>query len=467
MPCPVAKRGLSSLICAAWRLITGLLLVTPVATAAVSGGGIVITGISGRVQAMAIDGLGRLVTVGYPSQITGFTSQITGYALTRFNSDGTPDSSFGNAGVVSTDFSNEGHATMAYAIAVDKFGRIVVAGESYPLGKPFENSDFLLARYNSDGTLDSGFGIGGVVRTEISGGGSNDSAHSVAIDAFGRIVAAGFSGPPSKPALARYNSDGSLDGTFGIGGIVVTGSCGGASGSGVHAVTIDSIGRIVTAGTCYNSFMLARYSTGGALDESFGGGGIAVIPSIGGSGGSEFAAAVAIDGMGRIVAGGEANTVSGVSGNIATSFGLVRCNSDGTLDTTFGSGGILTTHLSGDGIARDDYAAAIMLDYLGRIVAVGGCPSDCGAFEFEVARYNSDGSLDTTFGAGGIVVTQLGNAGSNNLSQAVAIDALGRIVAAGSSDDYAALVRYNPDGTLDRSFDSPLTPWRHGHPRPR
>jgi uncharacterized delta-60 repeat protein len=140
------------------------------------------------------------------------------------------------------------------------------------------------------------------------------------------------------------------------------------------------------------------------------------------------------------------------------SFALVRSNPDGTLDASFGNGGVVTTHISGNGPGRDDSVAGMAIGSLGRIVAVGVCPWDCGPFDFELARYNSDGSLDATFGNGGIVTTHVGPYGSVDSSQAVSIDGLGRIVVAGYSDagdPHLVLARYNPDGSLDNTFGEP------------
>jgi uncharacterized delta-60 repeat protein len=133
----------------------------------------------------------------------------------------------------------------------------------------------------------------------------------------------------------------------------------------------------------------------------------------------------------------------------------VRCNSDGTLDASFGNGGVVTTHISGIGPAGDDSVAGMVIDSLGRIVAVGVCPGDCGTFDFELARYNSDGTLDATFGNGGIVTTA---PGYDNSSNAIAIDSLGRIVVAGYVDDDSVLARYNSDGSLDNTFGNAIVP---------
>ena len=356
-----------------------------------------------------------------------------------------------SGGLVMTDISGR-----AYAMVIDSLGRIVTAGDG-----------FKLTRYNSDGSLDTTFGHGGVVTTDITRAGRYDQARALAIDSLGRIVVAGFtqaftrSGKVSDPsavgpfnmALARYNSDGFLDATFGNGGIVITYILPSfPNGSYADAVAIDNVDRIVVAGSSNNVFTLARYNSDGTLDNTFGGDGIVTIANIGDSDGlPKWAATVAVDSLGRIVAAGAAGTFVGYSG-LHFSFALVRCNSDGTLDDSFGNGGMVTTHLSGDGPARDDSVAGIVIDSLGRIVAVGHCPWDCGNFDFELARYNSDGTLDATFGNGGLVTTHLGSPPTNNSSQALSIDSVGRIVVAGSSEDDLALARYNSDGSLDNTF---------------
>jgi uncharacterized delta-60 repeat protein len=137
---------------------------------------------------------------------------------------------------------------------------------------------------------------------------------------------------------------------------------------------------------------------------------------------------------------------------------VARVNSDGTLDASFGDGGAVTTHISGNGPGRQDVVAGMVIDSLGRIVTVNVCPSDCGTFDFEMARYNSDGSLDTTFGNGGTLISHVGPAGSVDSSQAATIDSLGRIVVVGYSDSVVpqtVLARYNPDGSLDNTFGGP------------
>jgi uncharacterized delta-60 repeat protein len=420
----------------AWRTLVGLLLFANLAGFAEASGDLV------------IDSLGRIVTAG-----------STGRALllARYNSDGSPDASLGsNGGLVITDVA--GADVGGSAIALDRLGRIVVAGVSQRRVTSYYDtdflldSDFLLTRYNSDGSLDTSFGNGGLVITDLSGG-SSDWLRAVVIDSLGRIVVTGSTTPLVRPgaathpsiALARYTSEGLLDASFGNGGIVTTDIDGRASGA--RGVDIDNLGRITVAGYSYGGITLARYNSDGSLDSNFGNANGVEITNIGDSG----AATVAIDSLGRIVAAGAVYTSVGASGK-HFSFALARCNSDGTLDASFGNGGIVTTHISGDGPGRDDSVVGIIIDSLGRIVAVGGCPWDCGKFDFELARYNSDGALDAAFGNGGIVTTHFGVTGSQDSAGAVSMDSLGRLVVVGNAEDDSVLVRYNPDGSLDNTF---------------
>jgi uncharacterized delta-60 repeat protein len=441
------------------RPLVGLLLFVGVAGFTEASAGVVITDIGVENTAVVIDSLGRIVTAGgTPSPATGFEALL----MARYNADGSLDTTFGNGGLVTTDLTGFCIAIDGRAVAIDKLGRIIVAGSSIRLPKSLTGvfvltSDFLVIRYNSDGSLDGTFGDGGIVTTNIGGRGCSHISR-VAIDSLGKIVVGGTATAcvppvtwgPSSMALARYNSDGSLDAAFGDGGIVTT-DVGGHGQSGIGGVAIDSLGRIVVAGSSSGTFMLARYNADGSLDNTFGGdSGIVAITNIGGIRGPEYAATVAMDSLGRIIAGGEAATRVN-----HFDFALVRCNSDGSLDTSFGNGGTVTTRISGDGINIDDSAAkAIVIDSLGRIIGVGVCPSDCGAFDFELARYNSDGSLDNTFGNGGLVTNHFGDAFSGNSSNAIAIDSLGRIVVAGFGGG-VALARYNPDGSLDNTFGEP------------
>jgi uncharacterized delta-60 repeat protein len=322
----------------------------------------------------------------------------------------------------------------AYAVAVQADGKIVTAGTS-GLG------DFALARYNPDGSLDPSFGAGGMVTTDIGAGGF-DAAYSVALQADGKIVAAGTTAPRGyccQFGLARYNPDGSLDASFDGDGKVTTNFGG---NSPAFAVAVQPDGKIVAVGSTYNpyplidDFALARYNGDGSLDPTFGTGGMVTTDF----GGIDRGEGVAIQTDGKIVAAG--------SGGLSDDFALARYNGDGSLDPTFGTGGKVTTDF---GSSDRAYDVAIQKD--GKIVAVGFSAPN--VVDFAVARYNPDGTLDASFGTDGKVTTDF-SGGSDDRAAAVAIQPDGRIVAAGfSSFNFRtefALTRYNPDGVLDAGF---------------
>jgi len=399
---------------------------------------------------------GASVKVGSTVQISGttannFTSPVV-YTVTAANAtrqdytvtvtvsplSGSLDTGFGTGGKVTTPIGSGNDYALALGIQSD--GKIVAAGYSSNGSK----YNFALVRYSTDGSLDTTFGAGGIVTTPIGSG--HDVANALGIQSDGRIVAAGYSynGSNYDFALVRYNTDGSLDATFGAGGIVTTPV--GSDEDIAYALVIQSDGRIVAAGSSFNSgsnkhdIALVRYNANGALDTGFGTGGI-VTTTVGSI--NDYAYALGIQSDGRIVAAGSSYNGSNYD------FALVRYNTNGTLDTGFGTGGIVTTPVR----SGNDYAHALSIQPDGRIVAAGS--SDNGIkYDFALVRYNINGTLDTGFGTGGIVITTIGS--GFDIAYALGIQPDGRIVAAGSSNNGSnfdfALVRYNANGTRDTGF---------------
>src|SRR5438552_119633 len=368
------------------------------------------------------------------------------------------------------------------ALAVQADGKIVAAGQAGSSG-----SEFALARFNRNGTLDPGFGTAGEVTT-LLGSSANSAARGVAIQADGKILVAGFAGPGGSQefALARYNPNGSLDATFGdpvspIGpqppqplrsGSVLTNPGGNASATSV-AVTPD--GKIIVAGAVQPSafssasdFALVRYNADGSLDTTFGTGGIVTTKLGDFDAGANTILIVPAGQVGnlppqpgdyKIVAAGHTSTSGG-----NFNFALVRYNAAGTLDTTFGDpitgtvppgqtgqsplSGVVTTNF---GQLDDIHDAVLQGD--GKIVAVGSTFIG-GKVELALARYHNDGSLDTTFGTAGQVTTDLG--GVNQSANSVVIQPDGKLVVAGvyapngPSDFF--LARYLSSGSLDATF---------------
>ena len=392
-------------------------------------------------RGVAIQADGKIVAAGVaicPPCATPFTPHL--FAVARYNRDGSLDPTFDGDGKVTTDF--DAREDEAFAVAIQGDGKIIAAGSAFGP----EAQDFALARYNPDGSLDVTFGGDGMVTSDFAGG--NDRARAVAIQADGKIVVAGVAfsaaclpcdGPASDNfALARYNPDGSLDPTFGFVGRQVTDfDVGGPDEA--RGVAIQADGKIVAAGVAIcdpcvlpvtplpHDFALARYTADGSLDPSFDGDGKVKTDF----GGPDEANAVAIQREGEIVAAGSATHSSG-----ALLFALARYKGDGALDMTFDGDGRVTTM-----VASDDEARGVAIQRDGKIVAVGlACNLCIAGPDFGLARYNTNGSLDTVFGGGdGQVTTDFGGFDHAN---AVALQSDGKIVAAGFSVGDFALARY-------------------------
>ncbi len=324
------------------------------------------------------------------------------------------------------------------ALAIQSDGKIVMAG----YGFNGLNHDFVAARYLTDGTPDKSFAGVGKVLTPI--GQENDLAHAMAIQPDGKIILAGFvwNNNHSDFALIRYNSDGSLDKQFNRKGIVVTAV--GAGNDFAYAVAVQPDGKILAAGHSENEgdFDLAvvRYHSDGSLDTSFGASGKAFV-SLGRQ--ADICQAIALQPDSKIL-------IVGYSGEgFENDFALARLNPDGTLDTTFGTAGKVITHI------RDGHncANAVTLQPDGGIILAGFSSAESGV-DFALARYTSTGQLDQAFNESGIVITDIG--GKADVCQAVTLQSDAKIVVAGHSQsgdkfDFA-MARYNADGSLDASF---------------
>src|SRR5262249_47672992 len=288
---------------------------------------------------------------------------VVDFALARYNSNGTIDTSFGTGGTVTTVFDFPGSFDRVFTIVQQPDGKFVAVGSTVNL---FAN--FALARFNANGTLDASFGTGGIVTT---GFGVSAEATSAVVQSAGKIVAAGYAnlGGGDDFALVRYNSDGTLDTSFGTGGKVTTAFLSqGFSLAQANSVAVQPDGRIVAAGNAEGGggfdFALARYNSNGTLDASFGTGGQVTTAFL--SQGISLAQAnsVAVQPDGRIVAAGNAK----VGGR--TRLASARYNSNGTLDTSFGTSGKVTTDFAGTKDVPSE-PSAIALQGDGKIVVMG------------------------------------------------------------------------------------------------
>jgi uncharacterized delta-60 repeat protein len=349
------------------------------------------------------------------------------------------DPTFGTGGLVTTDFGGRGDFGLAVALQSD--GKIVAAGNSSAVG--VFSVSFALARYNTNGSLDSTFGSSGTVLTSF--GGNLSAAFDVAVQPDGKIVVVGVAGSGAAGSdfgIARYSATGTLDPTFGTGGLVTTDFGGGSDQA--NGVALQPDGKIVVVGPLQGKFGVARYNPDGSLDSTFGSGGKVITdasPSFDGA----FDVAVW---NGKIVVGGG----TGLFASGASDFQLVRYDSDGTLDSSFGGSGIVTTDF---GASDNIFGIAVTAD--GKITAAGGTKG-ASPGDFAVARYNSDGSLDSTFDGDGKATTDF-SADSDDVGEGVVVQPTGSITVAGiagsgSPGTAFAVVRYTATGNLDTAFGS-------------
>ena len=421
---------------------------------------------------------------------------LLGMAASAHAAPGDLDSSFsGDGKIVESALAS----SFANAVAIQADGKIVVAGS---LG-----GDFIVARYNTNGTLDTSFSGDGIVVTDFGGSGT-DAVNAIAIQSDGKIVVAGNAGLANnaRVGVARYNTNGTLDNTFSGDGLFTMDFVG-AAGGAARGVAIQADGKIVIVGSSGSDFAIARLNTNGTLDTSFGpqpstgivtkdfgsanesASAVAILPdgrivvagstSIGsrevfawdyfstggipqnigpdldstgtpingarhtsfGGGVSATPTSMAIQADGKVVLVGSATFTTGVPGAVDRFMVIARYNVDGTMDTTFDSDGI-----RGVDFDAFSFASGVAVQADGKIVVVGHVEESLNGVvntKFAVARFNTNGSLDLTFSGDGRLTTDF-SATTRDSADAVAIQKSdGRIVVVGSSDSHIALARYH------------------------
>jgi uncharacterized delta-60 repeat protein len=353
------------------------------------------------------------------------------------------DLTFDSDGKVTTDFT--GGNDLGRSVVIQQDGKLIVVGRMF--NSTNSDTDFGVARYNTDGSLDMNFGVGGKVSTDFAA--NDDEAFAVALQTDGKIVVAGSSfsnGGTYDFALVRYNFDGSLDQSFGTGGKVATDFAGDSDEA--RAVAIQSDGKIVAAGSMFNTssgsdFAVARYQPDGSLDSSFG---------FNGKVNTDFFSNDFDEGYAVLMQPDEKIVVVGRRSNgTDLDIAMARYNPDGSLDDSLSNDGLVITDITG----QDDGAFGVAYQTDGKLVVVGSTVSG-GTYDFLVARYTNDGHLDNTFSFDGIVITDFGAPFDEAIAATIQND--GKIIVAGYSNSGAdgdfALARYESDGTPDVTFDN-------------
>ncbi|MEP7143351.1 MAG: T9SS type A sorting domain-containing protein [Ferruginibacter sp.] len=384
-------------------------------------------------NSLALQTNGKIVVAGYTLNGT-----YTDFAIARFNVDGSPDTSFDSDGLLTTDFTSSDD--YAGSLAIQSDDKIIVAGYSY-IYSPETEQQIAVARYNPDGGLDNSFSDNGKLSGDNKQG--YTSFNATAIQTDGKIVAAGstWNGSNYDFAIARYNTNGSLDNTFSNDGKQTTDF--GGTDSAI-SIKIQPDGKIVVGGNCGNKFAIARYNANGTADNTFSDDGKQVISM----GFADVCQSIALQTDGKIVVAGYTFTDTNYD---SAFFAIARLNSNGTLDNTFSDDGKQLTDFD----SSPSFAASVAIQKDGKIV-VGGRSYLNNQNNFSLARYNNDGSLDNSFSQDGKQNNVFGPDGYNGQSLAIQND--GKIILAGYSEEASgnsssfALARYKTNGDLDSIF---------------
>ena len=382
-------------------------------------GGSVVTGIEGGAKAIVVRADGKI--------LVGGTGQRTELTVMRFDATGALDSSFGSQGISRTSPSNSSNGCEYRALAEQPDGRFIAGGKAVVASSgPLLQ---VVARYLATGTLDPTFGQGGFAFLPNVRG----TAKAVVIQPDGSIVTAGTDdSAPTRATLVRYDANGVLDPAFGIGGIVAVtppGACGGCGD--LRSLILLPNGQLIAGGTTvqsdpimqtYGDFFLARFNGDGSIDPAFGINGFAATDF---DGGPDELYGVVRQPDGKLVAGGYAYAHS--LSSAAQRLGLARYQPDGSLDPTFGVGGLVMSDIVG----FTEWGRALVLQLDGKLILGGTVIAEDGARHFLLARYDARGRLDSSFGLDGVVSTRLRPKVGVGGEDALALQPDGKVLLAG------------------------------------
>jgi uncharacterized delta-60 repeat protein len=350
---------------------------------------------------------------------------------------GNLDPTFSSDGKLETDIvapATPAANDFAMSLAIQGDGKYVAAG--------YSGSDFAVVRYNTDGSLDTSFSGDGKLTTDLNG---VDEGHALALQTDGNIVVAGSSGSKTDLALVRYNADGSLDTTFNTTGKITYST--GTAAEQLNALVIQSDGKIIAGGyggTTGSQYELLRYNTNGTLDTTFNTTGT-VAGYFVASQTSEIDG-VALQSNGKIIVAGTTTP----NGTNVSDFAIARYTSAGALDATFGSAGKLVLDHN-----KYDYITDVKVLADDSILLAGYSRASGSTFDGVVIHLSASGTLDTTFGTSGYATFGQGN-GANDKFFSLCIESDGKILVAGSTDSNSSglIARFNTDGSLDTSFNA-------------
>jgi uncharacterized delta-60 repeat protein len=379
-------------------------------------------------NSVVLDSQARIILAGYSNN-----GSNDDFAVARLTTAGALDPTFDGDGKQTLSFDTQNDE--AASVAVDSLDRIIVGGTTIYVGFTM----FGVARLTASGGLDASFDGDG---KQVISFGTNDYGSGVAVDSSNRVLVVGASNNGSNLdiAAARFTVAGAFDPSFDSDGKLTLGLKSRSQAVG-RSVAIDSHGRYVIAGYTFNGtqndFMIARYTATGALDPTFGPGGIVEV-SYGEAGDT---VSVAVDSLDRVIV-----TSPGIG------FEVIRLTTTGQLDTTFDGDGKQTVLFS----TGTDSPHGVAVDSFNRIVIVGEAFNGVNSQDFAVARLTEAGALDTTFDGDGKKTIAFGASSQSDIALSVAIDSLGHIVVAGftgNAPQEFAVARFMADGNLDGSFN--------------
>ncbi len=369
------------------------------------------------------------------------------FVTAAFAADGDVDTSFGTNGIV-----NEGSPYSGFdTVVIQPDGKILAAGRIFIVTPVFANTTGVV-RYNTNGSLDTTFGTGGRLTVEVAGG--TIDFPTLVLQPDGKFVIVGRFSPTSgnpKIGIVRYNANGTVDTTFGTNGLTVSSFPEGNTNSQSDAV-LQPDGKIVVSGSWRGTaFCVARWNADGTLDTSFGTSGGDTCVNTNATGATY---SIALQADGKIVMSGGRTT----SFTVPFDFVVFRFNPNGTPDTSFDGDGYVTTDLT----AGNDNALSVLVRPNGKIIAVGSARAfnapDTG---FGLVQYNTDGSLDQSFGTAGKSLVTFAGGETFVEDFPAALQSNGKVVigrsrrrASPNVGNESQIARFNENGSLDTTFGS-------------
>lgn len=378
------------------------------------------------VTAIALAPNGKIVVAG--------TTSVSGsgdIAVLRYNSNGTLDTTFSNDGATTMDIGTNS-IDAATGVAVQADGKIVVVGKT--------GSDSFIARFNVDGTPDTFFGGGG---KRVNNFGGTDQLYAVKVMPNGTIYAAGgdYIGDSGGMLLVRYLPDGSLDTSFDSNGWM---SAPAGADDVAMALAVQSDGKILIAGysrdTGDQDFAIARVNSDGERDNTYAVGGTYTGTFTYSLSTDDRVTGIVIQSDGKAVLGGSYN-----AGN--ADFALLRMTTSGALDTSFGDSGSVHAAFSPVGAGQLEFGQALALQPDGKFL-IAGSSNQNGSVDFGVMRFNSNGTLDKSFSGDGKALTDF-NTGSTDYGQAMLLQSNGKLLVGGASNGDFAIARYDTRSQAD------------------